>query len=106
MKKHIEQTKILHLQLTDPFGGDMTLLCHLIDGSIKYVLYEGHSSYGTKYSLSKLKLPVNMYLPIETVYEDETMEEFRQRIIDMVQDHSELVIVKIIENQVKFFNYD
>jgi len=99
-------TKIAHLQLTDGHGDNMTLLCNFVEGSIKYVLYEGHSSYGTKHSLAKLGLPRDMYLPIETSYDEETIEEFRERVIDMIQNHSKLVILRIVENQIKFFNYE
>jgi len=124
MTKSIIRSKILHLQLTDPLGGDYTLLTDFIDGSIKYMLYDGHSSYGTKFPLSQLGMPKGVYLPVETKYkfplsqlgmpkgvylpvetkyEDETMEEFRDRVIDCVREHSRMVIVRIVENQVKFY---
>lgn len=103
MTKPIIRTKILHLQLTDPLGGDFTLLTEFIDGSIKYMLYDGHSSYGTRFPLSQLGMPNGVYLPIETRYEDETMEEFRERVIDCIREHSRMIIVKIVENQVKFY---
>lgn len=103
MNKPIIRTKILHLQLRDPLGGDFTLLTEFIDGSIKYMLYDGHSSYGTKFPLSHLGMPKGVYLPVETRYEDETMEEFRERVIDAIREQSRMVIVRIVENQVKFY---
>jgi hypothetical protein len=48
-------------------------------------------------------MPKGVYLPVETKYEDETMEEFRDRVIDCVREHSRMVIVRIVENQVKFY---
>ncbi len=106
MTKPISRTKILHLQLRDPSGGDYTLLTEFIDGSIKYMLYDGHSSYGTRFSLSQLNMPKGVYLPVEPAYEDETMEEFRNRVISMIEEESQMVIIRIVQSQIKFHSYE
>jgi hypothetical protein len=103
MSKPIIRTKILHLQLRDPVGGDYTLLTEIIDGSIKYMLYDGHSSYGTRFPLSQLGMPSGVYLPVETKYEDETMDEFRERVLEAIREQSRMIIVRVVENQVKFY---
>ena len=103
MSKRVEFIKILHLQLRDPLGGDYTLLTNYMDGDIKHILYEGHSSYGTRQSLSLLGMPKGTYLPVDTKYEDETIEEFRERIIEMVREDARMIIVKIVDPKVKFF---
>jgi len=106
MSKPLIKSKVLHLQLTDIGGGDYTLLTNLVDGSIKHILYNGHSSYGTKFSLAKLGLPNGMYLPVEPTYEDETIEEFRNRIIQMIEEESQMIIVRVVQTEVKFHNYE
>jgi hypothetical protein len=38
--------KILHLHLKDTMGNMSTLICRLVDGSIKYTLFGGTGSSG------------------------------------------------------------
>lgn len=85
--------KITHLHLEDPFGNPQTLICNLVEGSINYVFYGGHSSSGTPFSLSNLQCT----LPVDKISENETKEQFVQRIKDTINNKSVCRVV----NEVK-----
>jgi len=76
--------KIAHLHLQDGFGNKSTLICNLIDRSIKYTLYGGTSSSGTPFALSNLQCT----LPVNKINMNETKEEFKNRLIDIINKHS------------------
>ena len=102
--------KILHLHLKDSMDNLSTLICSLKDGSIKYTFYGGTGSSGTPFSLSNIQFydlvngnirwAKNKSLPIDTRL-GETEEEFKERIIDML-NHSTDKVVNIIATEVKF----
>ena len=102
--------KILHLHLKDSMGNMSTLICRLVDGSIKYTLSGGTGSSGTPYSLSNIQYydvvngnmrwDRNKSLPVDTL-EGETLEQFQQRVIDMLNNSTDKV-VKVINTEVKF----
>jgi hypothetical protein len=99
-------TKIVHIQLFSPTRDEMTLLTNLVDGSIKHILYSGHSSYGTKLPLSMLGLPHGVHLPVDKLYDDETLYEFSQRILQMIEEDSHMVIYKVVDNNVTFQGFE
>ncbi len=102
--------KILHLHLKDTIGNMSTLICRLVDGSIEYTLFGGTGSSGTPYSLKNiqyydvvngnLRWDKNKSLPVDTL-NGETLEQFQQRIIDML-NYSTNKVVKVINTEVKF----
>jgi hypothetical protein len=85
--------KVCHLHLEDPYGNPKTLICNLVEGSIKYVFYGGHSSSGTPYAISNLQCT----LPVDKISESETKEQFVQRIKDTINNKSVCRVV----NEVK-----
>ena len=90
--------KILHLHLTDPFDNKQTLICNLKDGSIRYVYYGGWGDSGMPYSLSNLQAT----LPIEKINEEETKEEFINRVIEIINKKSVCKVVKQVSISVTF----
>ena len=102
--------KILHLHLGDSLGNIKTLVCNFKDGSIRYTLYGGTGSSGTPFSLSniqfydivngRIKWVNNRSLPIENL-PNESIEEFRVRVINMLNLSTDKVI-KVVNNEVKF----
>jgi hypothetical protein len=102
-------TKLFHLHLKDVHGNLKTLICRLKDGSIVYSLYGGTGSSGPAYALSCIQfydlVNGNMSwneksLPIENE-EGESAEEFKQRVLDML-NHSTYEVIKDVSIQVKF----
>ena len=102
--------KILHLHLEDSMGNKKTLICKLIEGSIRYIFYGGIGSSGTPFSLSNIQFydlvngdmnwKRNATLPVDT-FEGETEEEFKERIINML-NHSTDKVTNVVSNEVKF----
>jgi hypothetical protein len=92
----IQDQKLLHLHLSDSLGNKSTLVCRLRDGSIRYILYGGTGSSGTPFSLSNLQVS----LPIENK-EGESLEEFKNRVIGVVNRSTENVI-KVVNTKVSF----
>lgn len=102
--------KILHLHLKDVEDNMSTLICRVVDGSIKYTLFGGTGSSGTPYSISNIqyydvvngnmKWDRNKSLPVDTL-EGETLGQFQRRVIDML-NHSTDKVVKVINTEVKF----
>lgn len=109
-KSTIMNKKILHLHLGDSLGNIKTLVCNFKDGSIRYTLYGGTGSSGTPFSLSniqfydivngRIKWVNNRSLPIENL-PNESIEEFRVRVINMLNLSTNKVI-KVVNNEVKF----
>lgn len=90
--------KIFHLHLTDSFGNKQTLISKLIEGSIRYIYYAGHSSSGMGYDLSNLQCT----LPVDKISEEETKEEFTKRVIDLINSKSVCRVVNQVETDIKF----
>ena len=96
--------KICHLHLKDSMGNKSTLVCNLVDGSIKYTYYSGWSSSGTPLSISNLQIGYRYggsYLPVENEY-GETKSQFTQRIITMINEDSVRDVVHSVNTEVKF----
>ena len=85
--------KVCHLHLKSAMGNSLTLICNLVEGSIKYTLYSGHSSSGTPFSLSNLQCT----LPVEKISESETKEQFVQRIKDTINNKSVCRVVNEVQ---------
>ena len=102
--------KILHLHLKDSMGNLSTLICRLKNGSIRYILYGGTGSSGTPFAVSNIQFydlvngniswDRNKSLPVDTRL-GETEEEFKQRVIDML-NHSTKKVVNVVGNEVTF----
>ena len=102
--------KILHLHLKSAMGNMSTLICRLVDGSIKYTLFGGTGSSGTPYSLRNIQYydvvngdmrwDRNKSLPVDTL-EGETLEQFQQRVINTLNNSTDKV-VKVINTEIKF----
>lgn len=102
--------KILHLHLKDVEDNMSTLICRVVDGSIRYTLFGGTGSSGTPYSLSNIQYydvvngdmiwDRNKSLPVDTL-DGETLGQFQRRVIDML-NHSTDKVVKVINTEVKF----
>jgi hypothetical protein len=88
--------KIFHLHLQDSMRNNQTLICNLVDGSIKYSYFTGWSSSGIPLALSNLQTT----LPIENL-RGETKEGFTNRVADIINNNSVCRVVKSV-NKVEF----
>ena len=105
-----EKEKLFHYHLEDVMGNAKTLVCHLVDGSIKYSFYGGHGSSGTPFSLSNIQfydvVDGNMNwkrdasLPVENE-EGEGLDDFKARVKYMLY-HSTDKFVKEVSTNVTF----
>jgi len=102
--------KLFHLHLEDGYGNAKTLVCRVVDGSIRYSLYGGHGSSGTPFSLSNIQYydivngnmawKRNASLPVSNL-EGETKEQFKERVKAMLKN-STLKFVKEVSTNVTF----
>lgn len=90
--------KLCHLHLVDPYGNPKTLICNLKEGSIRYTFYGSHGSSGTPFTLSNLQCT----LPVDKISEDETKEQFVQRIIGTINHKSVYRVVNEVSTEVTF----
>lgn len=90
--------KLCHLHLVDPYGNPKTLICNLKEGSIRYTFYGSHGSSGTPFALSNLQCT----LPVDKISEDETKEQFVQRIIGTINHKSVYRVVNEVSTEVTF----
>jgi len=90
--------KLCHLHLVDPYGNPKTLICNLKEGSIRYTFYGSHGSSGTPFALSNLQCT----LPVDKKTEDETKEQFVQRIIGTINHKSVYRVVNEVSTQITF----
>ena len=90
--------KLCHLHLEDPYGNPRTLICNLKEGSIRYTFYGSHGSSGTPFALSNLQCT----LPVDKISEDETKEQFVQRIIGTINHKSVYRVVNQVSTEVTF----
>ena len=90
--------KLCHLHLEDPYGNPKTLICNLKEGSIRYTFYGSHGSSGTPFALSNLQCT----LPVDKISEDETKEQFVQRIIGTINHKSVYRVVNEVSTEVTF----
>ena len=105
-----EKEKLFHYHLEDVMGNAKTLVCHLVDGSIKYSFYGGHGSSGTPFSLSNIQFyditngnmnwKRDASLPVYNL-EGETKEQFKERVKAMLKN-STLNFVKEVNTNVTF----
>ena len=95
--------KIFHLHLEDSMKNKKTLVCNLVDGSLKYSFYGGHSSSDTAFALSNMQVGYRKgnKLPVENL-QGETKEGFTYRVIEMINNDSVLNVVKVVNTEVKF----
>jgi len=106
--------KLFHLHLEGTMGNQQTLICKLVNGSIRYTFYQGTSDSGMglcltniqfyKYTLidgqSHLHWDNTLSLPVENL-DEETEEEFKNRVLSML-DHSTNKVIHEVKTQVTF----
>jgi hypothetical protein len=102
--------KLFHFHLKDGYDNAKTLVCRLVNGSIKYSFYGGHGSSGTPFSLSNIQYydivngnmawKSNASLPVDTL-EGETKEQFKERVKTMLKN-STVDFVKEVNTNVTF----
>ena len=99
--------KLFHFHLEDGCNNAKTLVCRLVNGSIKYSFYGGHGSSGTPFALSNIQYydivngnmawKRNASLPVDTL-EGETKEQFKQRVKDMLNNSTVSVVGEVSTN--------
>ena len=99
--------KLFHFHLEDGCNNAKTLVCRLVNGSIKYSFYGGHGSSGTPFSLSNIQYydivngnmrwKRNASLPVDTL-EGETKEQFKQRVKAMLNNSTIKVVGEVNTN--------
>jgi len=102
-----EKEKLFHFHLEDVMGNATTLVCHLVDGSIKYSFYSGHGSSGMPNSLSNIQfydiVNGNMNwkrdasLPVENE-EGEDLDDFKARVKYMLNNSTEKFVKEVSTN--------
>ena len=99
--------KLFHFHLEDGYGNAKTLVCRLVNGSIKYSFYGGHGSSGTPFALSNIQYydvvngnmawKRNASLPVD-ILEGETKEQFKQRVKTMLNNSTVKVVGEVSTN--------
>ena len=99
--------KLFHFHLEDGCNNAKTLVCRLVNGSIKYSFYGGHGSSGTPFSLSNIQYydivngnmrwKRNASLPVCNLH-NETKEEFKQRVKAMLNNSTVSVVGEVSTN--------
>ena len=99
--------KLFHFHLEDGYDNAKTLVCRLVNGSIKYSFYGGHGSSGTPFSLSNIQYydvvngnmawKRNASLPVDTL-EGETKEQFKERVKAMLNNSTVKVVGEVNTN--------
>ena len=102
--------KLFHFHLEDGYGNAKTLVCLVVNGSIKYSFYGGHGSSGSGFALSNIQYydivngnmvwKRNASLPVDTL-EGETKEQFKERVKAMLKN-STVNFVKEVNTNVTF----
>ena len=99
--------KIFHFHLEDGFGNLQTLICRLVDGSIKYIYYTGTASNGIPLALSNLqvgykhgcKLPMDN---LSSLGNKMSKQEFTDRCRYIINHDSVKRVVNEVETEVTF----
>lgn len=99
--------KLFHFHLEDGNSNKETLVCRLVEGSIKYSFYGGHGSSGTGFALSNIQfyniVNGNMVwkrgssLPVDTL-KGETKEQFKERVKAMLNNSTDKVVGEVNTN--------
>ena len=99
--------KLFHFHLEDGYGNAKTLVCLVVNGSIKYSFYGGHGSSGTPFSLSNIQYydivngnmrwKRNASLPVSNL-EGETKEQFKERVKAMLNNSTVKVVGEVNTN--------
>lgn len=106
--------KLFHLHLEDGYGNAKTLICRLINGSVRYTFYTGTTDSGIGLCLSNIQFykytfvggqkhlhwDRNLSLPVENL-DGETEGEFKNRVLSML-DNSTSKVIKDINTKVAF----
>jgi len=102
--------KLFHFHLEDGYGNAKTLVCLVVNGSIKYSFYGGHGSSGTPFSLSNIQYydivngnmawKRNASLTVCNL-KGETKEQFKERVKAMLKN-STVNFVKEVNTNVTF----
>ena len=99
--------KLFHFHLEDGYGNAKTLVCLVVNGSIKYSFYGGHGSSGTPFSVSNIQYydivngnmnwKRNASLPVSNL-EGETKEQFKERVKAMLNNSTVKVVGEVNTN--------
>lgn len=92
--------KIFHFHIVDPMGNEKTLISNLKEGSIQYIFYSGTSSSGMPNSLSNLQLKGG--LPVDKKDENETKEEFKERVKSLINTQSVYRVINEVTTNITF----
>jgi hypothetical protein len=106
----MESQKLFHFHLEDGMKNTKTLIGRLVNGCIRYTFYGGTGSSGTPFSLSNIQFYErvngnirwlrNASLPVDNE-EGETIEQFKERVKDML-NNSTLKVIKEVNTNVTF----
>jgi len=84
-------------------GNPQTLVCNLVEGSIKYRYFTGWTSSGIPLALSNLQIGYRHgnTLPVENLT-GETKEEFTNRVVNIINNDSVKRVYKVVNTEVTF----
>lgn len=95
--------KIFHLHLEDGCNNKSTLICNLVDGSIKYSFFTGTASSGIPLALSNLQVGYKFggSLPIDNKRKL-SKREFTDFVKTLINTDSVKRVVNEVETEVTF----
>lgn len=95
--------KIFHLHLEDGCGNLQTLICNLVDGSIKYRYFTGTASSGIPLALSNLQVGYKFggSLPVDNKRKL-SKREFTDFVKTLINTDSVKRVVNEVETEVTF----
>mgnify|MGYP005998503579 CR=1 FL=1 len=95
--------KIFHLHLEDGCNNKSTLICKLVDGSIKYSFFTGTASSGIPLALSNLQVGYRFggSLPVDNKF-GRTKQQFTKFVKSIINVDSVYRVVNEVETEVTF----
>lgn len=95
--------KVFHFHLEDGCKNKSTLICNLIDGSIKYSFFTGTASNGTPLALSNLQVGYKFggSLPIRNDW-GRTKQQLTKFVKSIINVDSVYRVVNEVETEVTF----
>ena len=98
-----EREKLFHFHLEDGMKNKKTLLCNLVNGSIKYSFYSGTTSSGIPLALSNMQIGYKSgsRLPVDNK-NGLTKQEFTDIVRHMINTDSVVNVINEVETKVTF----
>ena len=95
--------KIFHFHLEDCWKNKSTLVCNLVDGSIKYSFYSGTSSSGIPLALGNMQVGYKggSRLPVDNK-NGLTKQEFTDMVRHIINTDSTRKVINSVETKVTF----